>query len=466
MNETGKAQVGLLGLMLELYDQLPDLKPQMAQFAEELVGAFSPFADVDFRGVTNTREQVDRVVGEFEAERKDLLIVVLLTYAPSHIALPALARTPLPVLIFNTQRLRAVTPATTSWETTENHGMHGVQDLANVLLRAGRQFGIVTGHYQDARTLAEVRSWCDAARLAQFARSLRIGLIGYPMEGMGDFGIDHTAFLSQLGASVHHIAMKAVAERAAAAPREAIAAQMAEDRRLFQFQDGITLQEHEASSRLEWALREILQERGLHGFASHFMAASEEGWLDTLPFLASSKLLAEGYGFGGEGDVTSAAAVALMHALAGAANFTEMFTMDFDGNSALMMHMGEANWKMARRDEPIHLVRSSLGLVPLRVDPLLLAFSLEPGEATLLSLTTVEDGRLRFVVSEGEVVDFPYLPDLARPHYKFRPDGDLCDFLTGFSMAGGSHHQALAFGHWADTLEKTAALLGIECVRL
>ncbi len=84
MNETGKAQVGLLGLMLELYDQMPDLKPQMAKFAEELVGAFSPFADVDFRGVTNTREQVDRVVGEFEAERKDLLIVVLLTYAPSH----------------------------------------------------------------------------------------------------------------------------------------------------------------------------------------------------------------------------------------------------------------------------------------------------------------------------------------------------------------------------------------------
>ena len=85
---------------------------------------------------------------------------------------------------------------------------------------------------------------------------------------------------------------------------------MAEDRRRFQFQEGITHQEHEANARLEWALRETLREHGLQGFAAHFVAAGEEGWLDTLPFLAASKLLGEGHGFGGEGDVTSAAAVA------------------------------------------------------------------------------------------------------------------------------------------------------------
>ncbi len=466
MSETKKAKVGLLGLMLELYDQLPELKPSETWFAEQLVQTLSPFADVDVPGVCNTREQVDEAVAGFEAAGKDLIIVVLLTYAPSHIALPALARTPLPVLIYNTQRLPSVTAETTSWETTENHGMHGVQDLANVLLRAGREFRIVTGHYQDEDTLAEVKSWCDAARTVGFLRHARIGLIGYPMEGMGDFGIDETAFLSQVGVGVHHVAMKDVAARASAAPQDQIAAQMTEDRRVFEFEAGIAEDQHEASSRLEWALRQILVERGLHGFAAHFLAASEEGQLDTLPFLASSKLLAEGYGFGGEGDVTSAAAVAMMVEMVGAANFTEMFTMDFAGNSALMMHMGEGNWKMARRDEPVHLLKSALGLVPMRVEPLLLAFSLEPGEATLVSLSTSADGKLKFVVCEGEVVDFPYIPDLARPHYKFRPDGDLSAFLTRFSMEGASHHQAFAYGRWAGTVEKIAALLGIDCARV
>jgi len=462
VSENKKAEVGLLGLMLELYDLWPELKPTMAEFGRKLVDILSPFAEVEFPGVCNTREQVDQAVAGFEAHGSDLIIVVLLTYAPSHIALPALMNTRLPVLIFNTQELPAITQETRSADTTKNHGMHGVQDLANVLLRAGYAFHLVTGHYQDERTLAEVRSWCDAARTVRFVKHMRIGLIGYPMEGMGDFGIDETALLAQTGIEVRRIAMKDLAERARSAPQAEIARQMAEDRQCFQVQEGVTEQEHEASSRLEWALREILRERGMHGFASHFLAVGEEGWLDTLPFLASAKLLGEGYGFGGEGDVTSAAACAMMRELAGAVNFTEMFSMDFGGNSTLMMHMGEGNWRMARRDEPVHLLRSTLGMVDVRFAPLLLAFSLEPGDATLLSLTTLADGKLKLIVAEGQVVDFPYVADLGRPHYKFRPDGDLSDFLTRFSLEGGSHHQAMSYGRWAGTLDKLAQLLGLE----
>jgi L-arabinose isomerase len=99
---------------------------------------------------------------------------------------------------------------------------------------------------------------------------------------------------------------------------------------------------------LEWALRQTLADGKMQGFTYHFLAVGEEGWLETVPFLAAAKLLADGYGFGGEGDVTSAAAVSLVHALTGAANFTEMFTMDFAQNSILMMHMGEGNWKMSK----------------------------------------------------------------------------------------------------------------------
>ncbi len=463
-----KAQVGLLGLMLELYDRVPDLKPRMAAFAQDLATSLSPFADVDFPGVCNTRDQVDRAVATFEAEGKDLIIVVLLTYAPSHIALPALLRTPLPIVIFNTQQLQTITPEVTSDETLWNHGMHGVQDLCNVLLRAGRPIRLVTGHYQDQSALTQVGEWCRAARAVRFARRTRIGLLGYPMEGMGDFGIDQTALLAQVGAEIHHIAMRDVAARAQAAPMDVIKAQMEDDRQRFSIAPGITEKEHEASSRLEWALRTVLQEGSLDGFAAHFVAVGEEGWMETLPFLAAAKLLAEGYGFGGEGDVTSAAATALMANLAGAANFTEMFSMDPAHDAVLMMHMGEGNWRMARRDEPIHLLRSTLGLVELKVAPLLLAFSMEPGDVTLLSLTTVQDGRLRFVAAEGEVMDFPYVADLGRPHYKFRPkspDG-LPGFLTRFSQAGGSHHQALAYGHWASTLEKVAGLLGVDYVEV
>ncbi len=462
----GKAKIGLLGLMLELYDRIDWLKPDMSRFAEELSATFAPFAEVDFPGVCNTREQVDQAVARFERDERDLIVVVLLTYAPSHIALPALQRTHLPILIYNTQGLREVTEVTTGDDTTRNHGMHGVQDLCNVLLRSGRPFHLQTGHYQDASTQAEIKSWCDAARTARFVRQMCIGEIGYPMEGMGDFGLDETAFLGQMGTQVRRIAMQHLAERARCAPRTSIVEQMAADRRRFAFADDITEAEHEAAARLEWAIGDILRDRGMQGFSYHFMAVGDEGWLDTLPFLAASKLLGEGYGFGGEGDATSAAAVAMMRELAGTSNFTEMFTMDFANNAVLMMHMGEGNWTMARRDEPVHVVRASLGLVDLRVEPILLAFSLEPGEATLVALQTVAGGKLRLIATEGRVLDFPYVADLARPHFKFAPEAPLGEFLTRFSQAGASHHQAMAYGHWASTVEKTAALLGVDFVRV
>lgn len=463
MSQRKKARVGLLGLMFELYDRLPELKPTMAKFAEELVETMSPFAEVDFPGVCNTRSQVNEAVAHFEANNVVLLMVILLTYAPSHIALPALLNTKLPILIFNTQKAHSITAETTGEVTLQNHGMHGVQDLANVLLRSEREFHIVTGHYQDEKTLTQVHQWCEAARIAKFMRNVKIGLFGYTMEQMGDFAIDETAFLAQVGVEVRRIPMKRLSEEAAGAPDREIAQQIAEDRKQFEIDERVTEEEHEASSRLEWAIRKILEEEKMHGFAAHFIAIAEDGRLDTLPFLAASKLLGKGYGYGGEGDVTSAAAVTMMQKLAGAANFTEMFTMDFGGNAVLMSHMGEGNWKLAREDVPIRMVRSNLDLVPLRVTPILLAFALKEGEVTLVSLTTLANGQLKLIVTEGEVLDFPPIKAIATPHYKFAPQGKLSDFLTRFSMEGGSHHQALAYRKWSGIIEKIATLLNIKC---
>jgi L-arabinose isomerase len=463
MPNTKKAKVGFLGLMFQLYDRFPELKPQMADFARELVGVMSPFADVSFPGICNTREQVNEAVARFEGEKVDILMTVLLTYAPSHIALPALCKTYLPILIFNTQKAFAITPDTQPEVTTQNHGMHGVQDLANVLLRSGRDFNILTGHYKDEKTLAELQDWCHAGRIVNSMRDMRIGLLGYPMEQMGDFAVDETSFLAQIGAEVQRIPMKLVSEQAKAAPDDEVIRQMEYDRETFQVDPDVTQDVHEASSRLEWAIRRIVQERKMQAFAAHFTAVAEDGRLDTLPFLAASKLLGEGYGYGGEGDVTSAAAVTMMRELVGMANFTEMFTMDFAGNSVLMMHMGEANWKLARKDYPVRLAKSTLGIADLRYPPVLLGFSLEPGEVTLVSLTTLADGKFRFIVTEGKVLESPPVSAISRPHYKFAPNGDLCDFLTRFSMEGGSHHQALGYGKLTGKIEKIGRILGVEC---
>jgi len=458
-----KARVGLLGLMLKLYDRYPEIKPAMAEFAGELVSTMSPYADVIFPGVCNTRQLVNEAIAKFENEKVDLLMTVLLTYAPSHIALPGLSKTKLPILIFNTQKEYSITKDSGPDVTFKNHGMHGVQDLSNVLLRSGKEFRILTGHYKDEKTLNKLQAWCDASRVASFMQNVRIGLIGYPMEQMGDFAIDETAFLAQMGVEVQRIPMKVISDLAMSAPSNEIAIQMAQDHKDFAVNANVMKDSHEASSRLEWAIRNVLKERDMQGFAAHFTAVAEDGRIETLPFLASSKLMAEGYGYGGEGDVTSAAAVVMMNELAGMANFTEMFTMDFAGNAVLMSHMGEANPKFARKDTPVQLIMDDLGIVDIKYPPVLLRFSLEPGDVTLISLTTLCNGKIKFIVTEGKVLDFPLIPAISKPHFKFAPDDDLSDFLTKFSIEGGSHHQALVYGRMSGTISKIADLLGIDC---
>ncbi|MGB9596963.1 MAG: hypothetical protein ACPL7B_11845, partial [Candidatus Poribacteria bacterium] len=64
--------------------------------------------------------------------------------------------------------------------------------------------------------------------------------------------------------------------------------------------------------------------------------------------------------------------------------------------------------------------------------------------------------------AEGKVLDFPPIPAISKPHFKFMPNCDLGDFLTKFSMEGGSHHQALVYGSMADSVKKIADILGID----
>lgn len=458
-------QVGLLGLMLELYDDaIPQLKASRTRFAEALIERMEPYCEVRFPGVCNTPQQVEAAVADFEAGGADLIVVVHLSYAPSLISLPALSRTSMPVLLFNTQELFEFSEDTPQDAMTENHGMHGVQDLANVLLRSGRAFELLTGHYEDPATQSALREWIEAAHTVTRLREARLGLLGHPFEGMGDFGLDTTAFLAQIGVSVVQIPIGKVARYALEAPKAEVEALMAEDRGLFEVAGDLTAADHGRSARLEWALRKVVGEMQLSGFTMHFGAVADDGRLETVPFLAASKLLADGFGYGGEGDVTSVAGVLMMQLLCGQASFTEMFTMDFARQAVMMSHMGEGNWRMARKDQPVRLIRKPFPFGSCQ-PPASLCFALEPGPATLVNLAVGPGGRLKLMAAEVDVVDFPANPAFDVPHYKIAPREPLTEFLDTYSRHGGSHHLAIAFGEVASKVKKAARLMGLEFVR-
>jgi L-arabinose isomerase len=464
MSVLARPKLGLLALTLELYEKLaPELRRDRENWVRrEVLPALQGQADVLFdRAVFRTRD-IEAVLSDFEREKADAVVVLLLSYSPSQVSLPALQHTRLPIVLWNTQELFAVDRGYSPTDLRNNHGVHGTQDLANVLLRAGVRFHYVTSHLRDTNALVELADFFAAAAAVRRLRSARVGLLGYPFPGMGDFAVDTTQMLATLGCSWTILTVEDYIKRAGAADAAKVSRTVAEYRTSYDVAADVTAADLESAARVELALRGMVAEHGLDGLTYQFLAFGDDERTPTLPFVAASRLMAEGIGFGGEGDLISAAATRFLSWLNPPATFSEIFTVDFGGNSLFMSHMGEANVAMARRDAKPALVARPTPITRTRDRQLALVTSLEPGPATFTTLTPGPAGKWRLIASPVEVANFAPLRALSVPHFKIKPAGDVRQFLTGYAKAGGPHHNAVCFGDARARLRLAAELLGAE----
>jgi len=455
-------------LTLEFYETLvPELRPSREAWVRRaVIPALHPQANVVFESAAFRREDIERVVANFENAPVDALLVLLLTYSPSQLALPALQRTRLPIAIWNTQELAAVGPAFSVARMIDNHGVHGTQDLANVLLRAGVPFHYVTSHPAEPRGAQELGDFFAAAAAVRRLRHARLGLMGYPFPGMGDFAVDTSQLVLSLGCSWTNLPVSEYIARAAAAEPSRVGELMKEYRDTYALAPDLTEHDLECTARAEVALRGLVTDHRLDAFSCQFLAFGDDERTSTVPFVATSRLMAEGVGFGGEGDLIAAAATAFFNWLQPPATFSEMFTIDFEGNSIFMSHMGEANVAMARRDRKVPLVARPTPITRTRDRQLALVTTLEPGPATLAALTLGPSGKWRIIAAAAQIEDFGPLQDFCVPHFKLKPAQDVRDFLTAYAKAGGPHHNAVCFGDARPRLRIAARLLSAEYIEL
>lgn len=467
MNKPIRPKVGVLALTLELYETLaPKLRDGRQKWLRQSVlPALRPLADVVFDQAVYTRADIDLAVARLERAGVDAILVLLLTYSPSQLALPALKRTPLPILVWNTQELYAVDDSFTAAAMTDNHGVHGTQDLCNVLLRSGAKFHYVTSHLRDVGALAEIGDFLQAAAAVNRLRRARLGILGYPFPGMGDFAVDTTHLAATLGCQVDQLSLEDYILRAAAAPKPQVAAIVRQYRAQYAVAKGVTAADLDATARVELALRGMVKDRKLDGLTYQFLAFGQDERTPTVPFVAASRLLAEGVGFGGEGDVIAAAGTCLLNALAAPASFTEIFTIDFQGNALFMSHMGETNVAMAPKGRKVSLVARPGPITRTRGRQLTLVAGVASGPATFFALTQGPANRWRLIAAPVDVEDWGPLA-IEVPHFKMRPRGDVRNFLTDYANAGGPHHGAICFGDAMRRLELAAKILDADFVEI
>jgi L-arabinose isomerase len=459
-----KPRIGILGIMQDLYDDMvPGIAQRQAGYAAELaqhlsgVGEFIPSEPVKYR------EDAERAMGEFERAGLDGVLVVMLTYGPAMRVARLLSESRLPVCLANIQPEPDVTPAWDMADMTYNQGVHGAQDTANAMVRAGKRFHVLTDDWHRESFVADVGRWARAAAAVTRWKSLKVAIFGYAMNDMGDIRVDESALIRSLGPEILAVAQGDMYRGMQAVTDDQVADVIAFEDERFEIDPRLSAEERTDHARMQVAIKAILDDRGFGAYTAHFDAIGDDGRFSRLPLAAASTLMAEGYGYAAEGDVLTACLVAASHELIGDAHFTEMYAMDFPSDSILQSHMGEGNWKIARSDRPVKLIKRPLGIGRL-ADPPTFLFQYQPGPATLAALVSLEGTRWRLVVAEGENLDSQELPALEMPYGQFRPATGLRACLNGWLAHGGPHHEVMNLGHHAADWEVFCQLAGIEFV--
>jgi L-arabinose isomerase len=217
-------------------------------------------------------------------------------------------------------------------------------------------------------------------------------------------------------------------------------------------------------ARIEAGLRAFLTDGGFGAFTTNFQ---DLGGLRQLPGLAVQRLMAEGYGFGGEGDWKTSVMLHTIKAMGSdgerGTSFMEDYTYHWGPGTPKILgaHMLEVCPSIAAGRSRVEIHPLSIGN---REDPVRLVFDADPGPAVVLGICDLGD-RFRLVLNEITVVepDQP-LPKLPVARAVWEPDPDLATSAECWLAAGGPHHTVLSQAVGTEELNDFAAMIGTELV--
>jgi L-arabinose isomerase len=454
-------KVALVTPVADLYHRLwPDIDTSLQALAGRVTRALQ-----EEEGLTgscyapvSTVTQVSALFEELKGDEIDLVIVALAPYCPSGVLLPALRETRLPLLLWPMQEMFELKPDLYDSETIKlNHGVHGVQDLAQVLAHQGRFFGVIHGHVQQADFRQAVHAWTRAGRMRRAMQEARPLQVGAHFKDMLDLKIGETVLARDVGVAPTPVSLGTLAECLAAINEGAVHEHIAQYRAQFDIAPEVDSTLLARTARGDLALQGLMEQHDCHACGVNFLTLCNDTRIGDALHVAASRLMNEGYGYAAEGDWVTAVLVWGMQRGFGCASFSEMFSVDYAHHRILLKHWGEGNIRMARsRPRMIRSTFTDRQSAAFAVAD----FEFAPGPALLVNLTAHPEGKGHLVCVRGSITA-DALPQVEGPRALFEPDvEDVCDLLTDYAYAGGTHHLALIVNPQPNILEKLCILSG------
>lgn len=456
-----KNKIGLLPLYIELYDKmLPDCRAGIQSIYDTIAsGLRRQGLEVITAPVCRLAPEFRAAIATLEKSGVDAIVTLHLAYSPSLESSAALAATRLPLIVLDTTPDYAFGPSQEPGRTMFNHGIHGVQDMCNLLLRNGKPFVIEAGHWQKSDVLKRVARQVVSARMAAAMGRARVGRIGAPFKGMGDFIVPPAVLQKNLGITTVAESGLTIKKLQATIRPAAIRAEMAADLKRFGVAK-LSTQAHWRSVHVGLAVRRWMEAERLTAFTVNFLAVNRKAGVSIVPFLEASKAMARGCGYAGEGDVLTAALTGALMAVYPDTTFTEMFCPDWQGNTVFLSHMGEINVNLVAGRAVLHEMEYKFSDAD---NPVKATGCLRGGPAVFVNLAPLAGNRFRLILAPVMMQNTHRGDRMQNAiHGWFRPAMTVADFLATYSRAGGTHHAALVYGRAIPEIAGFGKFMGWE----
>ncbi|MEU9168854.1 L-arabinose isomerase [Streptomyces sp. NPDC048420] len=410
-----------------------------------------------------------------EASASDTCVGVIVwmhTFSPAKMWIAGLSALDVPLLHLHTQyNLSLPWPSIDMDFMNLNQAAHGDREFGHIESRVGVDRKIVAGHATDPRVVRRVAAWARAAVGRHASRTLRLARFGDNMRDVAVTEGDKVEAQLRFGFSVNTYGVNdlvavvdAVEDKAAAE----LAAEYVESYDVVPAlrPGGIRHDSLLYAARQELGLRTFLTEGNFTAFTTNF---EDLGGLRQLPGLAVQRLMADGYGFGGEGDWKTSALLRVLKVMGqgqpGGTSFMEDYTYHLGPGTPRILgaHMLEVCPSIAAARPSCEIHPLSIGG---REDPVRLVFDAAPGPALVVGLSDLGD-RFRLTANEVDVVGpaepLPQLP-VARAVWKPRPS--LAESAESWLLAGAPHHTVLTSAVDPETLTDYASMTGVELLTI
>jgi L-arabinose isomerase len=470
--QSSTKQIWFLTGSQDLYGEetLKQVAQQSKAVSDGIAAKLQAPVELVWKPVVKNADAIRRLMLDASADDNCLGVITWMhTFSPAKMWIAGLEALQKPLLHLHTQANQSLPWATIDMDFMNlNQAAHGDREYAHIVSRMAIARKIVVGAPESQHVADRIDAWAWATIGWNTSQHLKLARFGDNMRFVAVTDGDKVSAQMKFGMSIEGYGVNTLVAEVAKvtdADAEALTAVYERDYNVdAQLRSGGA--RHDSlvyAAKQEIALRRILEAGDFNAFTSNF---EDLGELRQLPGLAVQRLMADGYGFGGEGDWKTSALGAILKSMTpkgGSTSFMEDYTYHFGPGPAKVLgaHMLEVCPTLTSSKPNIEIHPLGIGG---KEDPVRMVFTADPGEGRVVCLADMGD-RFRMIVNEISVVepseDLPNLP-VARAVWEPKPG--LAESAEAWMLAGGSHHTVLTRAVSSETIEDFARIAQVELV--